>query len=58
MKLSTIRERMLSRIVSSTFVVIFARNSSAVLQIHPDLAFVRKDAVTSLKTNVETTGVL
>lgn len=28
-----------------------------VSQIHPDLAFVRKDAVTSLKTNVETTGV-
>ena len=25
--------------------------------LHPDLAFVRKDAVTSLKTNVETTGV-
>ena len=31
MKLSTIRERMLSRIVSSTFMAIFVRNSSAVL---------------------------
>ena len=31
MKLSTIRERMLSRIVPSTFMDIFARNSSAVL---------------------------
>ena len=31
MKLSTIRERMLSRIVSSTFMVIFSRNSSAFL---------------------------
>ena len=31
MKLSTIRERMLSRIVSPTFMAIFARNSNAVL---------------------------
>ncbi|RHA06328.1 hypothetical protein DW956_02455 [Phocaeicola vulgatus] len=29
-----------------------------VSQIHPDLAFVQKDAVTSLKTNVEITRVL